>query len=230
MNELTCEGCKRPIDENDVGASVGSQVWCLTCTYPGPTEKPAADDSPKRHTVVVDCESTGIGDHDIAIEVAWWDLNTDERGSFIPPHSEAWALDKGHPTALEMNGYKARILGKPQDDGTETRRLHMALRGQCIAGANIGRADCAWLYKMFRHAGLKPDPWHYRLGEIGPYAAGVLGLPLEDAPGVADLCVRLGIDVEPETHAAANGVTVTGLIIRELRIRRAQLTEILAVA
>lgn len=170
----------------------------------------------KRRTVVVDCESTGLTDDAIAIEIGWWDLDTDERGSFIPPHNEEWVLYNGHPDALRINGYRERIVGKPQDDGTEVARLHHALRGQCIAGANIGRADCAWLVKVFRNAGLHPEPWNYRLGELGPYAAGVLRIRLADAPGLSDLCVRLGIDVEPEVHTADNGVTATGLVLKAL--------------
>jgi len=173
-------------------------------------------ETPKRRTVVVDCESTGLTDQDIAVEIAWWDLDTDERGSFIPFHDEGWVRKHGHPDALRINGYLDRLAGKPQDDGTETRRLHHVLRGQCIAGANIGRADCAWLVKAFRQAGLHPEPWNYRLGEIGPYAAGVLGLRLSDAPGLSDICVRLGIDPEPEVHTAENGVTVTGLALKAL--------------
>lgn len=178
------------------------------------TEKHA--EKPKRRLVVVDCESTGLTDQDIAIEVAWWDLDTDERGSFIPPHSEAWVREHAHPEALRINGYLERIAGQPQDDGAEVRRLHHALRGQCIAGANVGRADCAWLVRMFRHAGLPPEPWHYRLGEIGPYAAGVLGLRLSEAPGLGDICDLMGVDAEPEVHAAANGVTATGLALKAL--------------
>ena len=173
-------------------------------------------EKPKRRTVVVDIESSGLTDDAIALEIAWWDLDTDERGSFIPPHDEAWVLDNGHPDALAINSYKERIAGKPQDDGTEIRRLHYALRGQCIAGANIGRADCAWLVKVFRQAGLHPEPWNYRLGEIGPYAAGVLGIKLSEAPGLADICVAMGIDPEPEVHTAANGVTATGLALKAL--------------
>jgi DNA polymerase III subunit epsilon len=178
------------------------------------TEKNA--DKPKRRTVVVDCESTGLTDDAIAIEVAWWDLDTDERGSFIPPHSEAWVREHGHPDALRINGYLDRIAGQQHDDGTEVRRLHLALRGQCIAGANVGRADCAWLVKMFRQQGLHPEPWHYRLGEIGPYAAGILGLPLSEAPGLGDICDLMGVDAEPEVHTAANGVTATGLALKAL--------------
>jgi DNA polymerase-3 subunit epsilon len=179
----------------------------------------------------VDCESTGIRpDVDIPIEVAYWDLETDERGCFIPKHNEQWVLDNAQPKAMEVNGYKERILGQPHDDGTEVDRLHRVLRGQCIAGFNVGRADCDWLYKLFKHHGMHPDPWHYRLGEIGSYAAGVLGEPLEDQPGLANLCVRLGIPPEPEVHTAANGVTVTGLVLKELRVRRARLAELGAVA
>jgi hypothetical protein len=95
---------------------------------------------------------------------------------------------------------------------------------------NVGNADCRWLEKLFRHHELHPQPWHYRFGEIGPFAAGVLGRDISDAPGLAELCVTLGIPPEPEVHTAANGVTVTGLVLKELRARRARLAELVAVA
>jgi hypothetical protein len=178
----------------------------------------------------VDCESTGLTDDAIAVEVGWWDIDRDEGGHFIPPHNQQWVLDNAHPDALRINGYKARILGQPHDDGAEIRRLHFALRGQTIAGANVGGADCLWLAKMFRHAKMPTAPWNYRLGEIGPYAAGVLGRRLSDAPGLSELCSILGVEPEPEVHTAANGARVTGLCIRELEARRARLAELVAVA
>lgn len=168
-----------------------------------------------RHTVVVDCESTGLRSEDIAVEVAWWDLATGARGQFIPRHDEQWALNFGEARALEINGYRERIEGKPQDDGTETQRLLDVLTGNVLAGSNPN-ADAGWLEHLFIN--VVPDaldfadaprpgmPWHYRMWDLSAYAAGVLGL--DELPGLAYTCELLGI--EPGDHTAAADVTATG--------------------
>jgi hypothetical protein len=71
------------------------------------------------------------------------------------------------------------------------------------------------LAKLFaRHPQvLDPEPWHYRLWELAPYAAGVLGL--DYLPGLAELAEHLGVS-EPD-HSAAGDVTATGEIFLRLR-------------
>lgn len=167
----------------------------------------------ERRIVALDTETTGLTEKDIVVEVGWWDLTTDERGHFVPRHDVAAVLATAHPDALEINGYRERLADAPQDDGTEMLRLHHVLRGQILAGSNV-RFDANHLSRMFRTAGMHPEPWHYHLAELAPYTAGVLGLPLSDPPGLARVCELLG--VQPGDHTAEADVTATGECFRAL--------------
>lgn len=169
--------------------------------------------SAERHVVVVDLETSGLRPIDVAVEVAWWDLDSDHRGAFIPPHDVDWVLHHGDPQALEINDYFRRGLDRePQDRGyTETRRLHAALSGNTLAGSNP-RFDAAMLYDLFFDDALDPEPWHYRLWDLSAYAAGVLGL--NELPGLAKVCELLGIP--GGDHTAEGDVTATGLCLRML--------------
>lgn len=162
---------------------------------------------PKRRRVVVDTETTGLRDHDIPIEVAWHDIDSGEHGHFIPRHDVDKVRANAHPAALELNGYEQRIAHAAQDvDGIELDRLHRALRGQVLAGSNV-RFDARMLAGLFDRWGMVPEPWHYHLGELAPYACGVLGLPLGELPGLAACCELLG--VEPGDHTAEADVRAT---------------------
>ncbi len=176
-------------------------------------EAAPAPERPRRRLVVVDTETTGLTEKDIIVEVAWWDLGTDERGRFIPRHDVAWVLSNAHPDALAINGYEARLANAPQDDGTELVRLHHALRGQCLGGSNV-RYDAAKLARLFAVNRLHPEPWFYHLSELSPFACGVLGLPLTDPPGLSACCDLLG--VTRGDHTAEADVTATGECFRAL--------------
>lgn len=171
-----------------------------------PPTPEAEQEKPKRRLVCVDTETTGLREQDIPIEVAWHDMGTGEHGCFIPRHDVDKVRANAHPDALALNGYEERIAGAVQDDGTELRRLHLALRGQVLAGSNV-RFDAAKLARLFERWGMAPEPWTHRLGELAPYAAGVLGLPLGDLPGLAACCELLG--VEPGDHTAEADVAAT---------------------
>lgn len=170
-------------------------------------------DKPKRRLVCVDTETSGLTARDVVVEVSWWDLGTDERGSFVPAHDVEWVREHAHPDALVLNGYESRIANAAQDDGTELARLHRVLRGQCIGGSNV-RFDAAGLARTFTAAGMHPEPWFYHLSELSPYACGVLGLPPTDPPGLAACCELLG--VAPGDHSAAEDVRATGECFRAL--------------
>lgn len=155
----------------------------------------------KYPVIVVDCETTGLlPENHIAVEVAWWDLSTNERKCFIPRHSVEFVLSHGDPVALEMNGYRERLLGQPMDNGENMVMLGARLHNNTMAGSNPG----------FDARFLKPfigEPWHHRMWDLSAYAAGVLGLNY--LPGLIDVCGRL--DVPPPDHTAEGDVTATGL-------------------
>lgn len=186
-----------------------------------------------RHLIVVDVETNGlnVARHE-AIEVAWWNLTTDERGTFIPQHSPNAVLAAADIEALRVNRYLDRIAPLPReefdryghgaiklweqfggpldDDYTEPATAHT------FAGSNP-RFDAAMIAKLFANGemtdALDPAPWHHRLWDLSAYAAGVLGLA--ELPGLRAVCDFLA--VPGPDHTAEGDVTATGLCFRELQ-------------
>ena len=161
-----------------------------------------------RRLLVVDVETSGLRPADVVVECSWWDLTTDDRGTFIPRHNVRWVLDNGQPEALDLNGYRDRLARARQDNGSEVARLHTALRGQRLAGANPA-FDARHLERLFRVSGLYPDPWHHRLADITNLTAGALDIdPEGDLPGLSACCDLWG--VPSGDHTAAGDVEATG--------------------
>jgi len=170
--------------------------------------------------IVVDTETTGLDfEQDFAVEVAWQNTTTGERGCFVPAHDPELVLAVAHPRALEVNGYRERIMHRDQDDGTEVERLHDALDGATLVGS-APAIDGAMLSKLFlARDGLRARPWHHRVVDLGSYAAGRLDLPLDLVPGLWVLCRALRAP-EPN-HGAKQDVTSTVEVLH--RLRRADL-------
>lgn len=171
--------------------------------------------------IVVDCETTGLRTWDIPVEVAWYNLRTDEHSQFIPPHNREWVLDVAQPDALETNNYRERIMGLPQDDGTEGKRFRAMVDSAILLGSNV-RQDATWLMNMFNQqyflAEVK-EPWFYRLVELGSLALFPMRRPFWDPPGLFDICEYLG--VEPGDHSAMNDVLATVKCARKLETLKA---------
>ncbi len=173
----------------------------------------------ERHVVVVDVEATGLDPaRHICVEVAWWDLDTDERGHFIPRHTVSTALAGAEVRALRVNRYIDRIADQPQDwDAEHANRLSEVIHCNTLAGSNPA-FDAAFLLKMFadvesRDLGLIPN-WHHRLWDLSAYAAGVLRL--DHLPGLEEVCERLADFKARPDHTAVGDVTATGLCFRAL--------------
>lgn len=172
-----------------------------------------------RPIVVVDVETNGLDDtkHEV-VEVAWWNLGTGERACFVPRHDINRALGNADLRALQMTDYVNKIA--PRMEGptyNEEIELYNQLAGATLLGSNV-QFDARMISNLFRahHPTLNPTPWHHRLWEIGPYAAGVLGL--DYIPGLWDIAQLLGI---PENdHTAWQDVTTTGECFLELQRRR----------
>jgi DNA polymerase-3 subunit epsilon len=167
-----------------------------------------------RPYVVVDVETNGL-DYEMheVVEVAWWNLDTDERGHFVPSHDVSGVLARADIRALQINRYVDRIASAKQDNGDESLRLYRQLAGAVLVGSNP-RLDAAMLRKMFGN----DEPWHYRLLDVGAYGAGVLGTdPDEGVPGLWRLCQLLDVPLTPEdAHTAVGDVTATGEVLRAL--------------
>lgn len=188
-----------------------------------------------RQLIVVDVETTGLDPtRHSAVEVAWWNLTTDDRGRFIPPHNPRTVLAEADIAALRVNRYIDRIPGQPQDyNNLSLTELHAqfldydeddvsdaaecAVVQHTLAGSNPA-FDAAFLAVLFGNLEFlddRPEPWHHRLWDLSAYAAGVLGL--DDLPGLSTVCELL--DVPGPDHTAEGDVTATGLCFRALQQR-----------
>lgn len=190
----------------------------------------------ERHIIVVDCETNGLDiDRHQVVEVAWWNLTTDERGTFIPQHNPSEILASADIEALRINRYIDRIAGQPQDwqhkellnlweqfgdfdeDNVDDEHGAGWIR-HTLAGSN-STFDAGMLRKLFArlHNYFEIDeftPWHHRLWDVSAYAAGVLGL--DQLPGLHTVCELL--DIPPPDHTAEGDVTATGRCFRKLQL------------
>jgi DNA polymerase III subunit epsilon len=183
---------------------------------------------PDRQIVVVDVETTGLDpDRHLVVEVAWWNLTTEARGSFVPPHSWRDAVTEADLEALRVNRYFDRLAEAEQDtNGKAAGELWDQLDGNTLAGSNPA-FDAAFLRAMFSDAydlddhGIDEAPrWHHRLLDLSAYAAGVLGLPPEALPGLSTVCELLGV-TNPAPHTADGDVIATALCFQGLFDRQA---------
>jgi len=158
--------------------------------------------APQRAIVIVDTETDGLDpDRHEPVEVAWLRFREYGAGSFIPPHSLAFA----DPEALRINRYEERLRGKPWDDRfSAAEALHITLRGNVLAGFNPA-FDAAMLGILFRRAGLPVQPWHYRLLDLSAFGAGVLGLHPAHLPGGDRLAQLLDVRIEDRERHTAMG-------------------------
>ena len=170
-----------------------------------------------RAIIVVDTETTGLDprQHDLC-EVGWVTLAGLGAGHFIPPHTTRGA----DPTALRINRYFERLHAYPVDlDYSATTTLHIALRGNVLAGCNP-RFDAAFLTGLFLEAGLAPEPWHHHFLDLSVYAAAVLGIEPEQLPSLR--AVAEALDLSPNddvAHTAYGDAQLTATCIAECRAR-----------
>lgn len=167
-----------------------------------------------RHIVVVDVETTGLDpERHTTVEVAWWNLNTGERGEFVPPHLVSEALRNAQIEALRVNRYIDRLATAEQDyDGTAASKLSDLLEGSTLAGSNPA-FDAGFLTVLYREMEAAEKAWaprwHHRLLDLSAYAAGVLLLPPNQLPGLSTVCELLGVE-NTAPHTAAGDVDATG--------------------
>lgn len=179
-------------------------------------------DDGKRQLIVVDVEANGLDPRvHVAVEVAWWNLNTGKRGGFIPMHDVRKVLADASLRALQINRYIDRIATAQQDtQGVDAHDLACQLDGNTLVSVNPGRVDSPFLANMFRMyegKGMLTFPeWHYREWDINAYAAGVLGL--DELPGLEKVCGLLNTTFGPD-HTAHGDVTAAAHCFLELQKR-----------
>lgn len=168
-----------------------------------------------RKVYVVDVETTGLLEHHVPVEIAFWCLDDGTRGRFIPGF-DATDLAAASPDAMRITRFYERGLHLEQRDvhGFQLLAFHELMHKNVLAGSKP-TFDAEMISRMFVRFGLRPDPWHYRLLDVGQYAQGVLGLPLAHTPGLARICSLLGI--AGGDHSAEADVTATGLAFLKLQ-------------
>jgi DNA polymerase III epsilon subunit-like protein len=171
-----------------------------------------------RHVIVVDVETTGLFvERDAVVEVAWHNLTTNESGVFVPPHKPV-ELGNADLKALQMNRYVDRLALADRDRGDAAWELAEQLEGNTLAGSNPA-FDAAFLNAMFTRQysddELAETTWHHRLLDLSAYAAGVLGLPPTELPGLAKVCELLDV-TNAAPHTAMGDVQATAECFRKL--------------
>ena len=184
-----------------------------------------------RQVIVVDVETTGLHDAAAILEVAALNLNTGEEITFVP-YVTREQLANAQPEAMRINRYYERGVFRNALNEESTRlmyeTLHGQLEGNTFAGSNptfdsrlISREKyfkkseyVPFGVKSYAHA--FGAPWHHRLLDLSAYAAGALGLPLEELPGLHKVCEILGVKNEEE-HSALGDVRATAQCFRRLK-------------
>lgn len=170
-----------------------------------------------RDIIVVDVETTGLDpERHTVVEVAWYNLTTWEHGCFVPPHNPNKVLADAEIRALQVNRYLDRLADAEQDDGTAARILANHLHGNILAGSNPA-FDAVFLRDLFDYyyRDMVVPRWHHRLLDLSAYAAGVLGIPPAELPGLSTVCDLLEADnVAP--HTAAGDCAATAACFRTL--------------
>lgn len=177
----------------------------------------------ERQIVVVDVETNGLDPaRHVAVEVAWWNLATDEHGVFVPPHLWREVVTEGELEALRINRYLDRLADVAKDaKGKAGNELWHQLSGNTFAGCNPA-FDAAFVsnlygsvYDLDRGGVEDPPQWHHRLLDLSVYAAGVLDIPPTELPGLSSVCERLEVTHE-HAHTAFGDVAATVECFRKL--------------
>lgn len=160
-----------------------------------------------RQAIIVDVETTSLDVATCAIlEVAAVNLETGESMRFVP-YVDPQDLANADPIALSVNRYYERRVFEDALDRNGTsdayETLHDWLRGNSLGGSNP-RFDAAVLKRVIG------EIWHHRLPDLSSYAAGVLGLPITQLPGLAEVCTRLEI-ITHEPHSALGDAQATAV-------------------
>lgn len=178
----------------------------------------------RRQIIVVDTETTGLGGAAVILEIAAVNLDTGEELRIVPPVTRA-QLAEASPEAMQINRYYERGVFKDILAPEHSYNQHMVLR-RWLKDNTLAGSNPAFDAKMLaKHTFSDPDPqmmawrfgsgWHHRLLDLSNYAAGVLGLALDELPGLHKVCEILGVP-NPEAHTALGDAQATAECFRRL--------------
>jgi DNA polymerase-3 subunit epsilon len=168
----------------------------------------------------------------VPLEVAAINLDTGEELYFVP-WTPPNVFDRAAPEAMKINRWFERGLYTKQKSADETYRLYAdlwnMLDGNTLAGCNprfdadMLRRGTSVCFDAVNHCDVRwnspvhstREPWHYRLADLSAYAAGVLGIPPHELPGLAAVCDLLGVTNDDE-HSAYADAAATAACFRQL--------------
>ena len=167
----------------------------------------------ERQVIVVDCETSGLNPLKHAVlEVAWYNMETNEGDVFVPPIDVPDMLANADLDALRINDYVGRISLLGQEDRW-SELLHQ-LKGNTLAGSNPA-FDASFMMRVFSNIYyIEDEPWHHRKLDISSYAAGITGTKLNELEGLSTIAQKLNVKNEAP-HTAWGDVMTT---VRCLRI------------
>jgi DNA polymerase III subunit epsilon len=177
-----------------------------------------------RRVIVVDVESSGLSQGAAILEVAAIDMTTGRELYFVP-HVHRAALMGADPEALAINRYFERRVPAEMLSECETaakyQELMDMLGGNTLAGSNP-TFDAALIRQQRAGSVVSGtfaigEVWHHRLADLSAFAAGTLGLPLGELPGLAKVCELLDVKNEGE-HSALGDARATAECFRKLMI------------
>jgi len=171
-----------------------------------------------RALIVVDFETTSLNMfYGKIIEVAAINTATDEV-LYFAPYIDPVDLGNADGIAMQINRYYERGVWKQMlsEDATNSqyRQLAEMLSGNTFAGCNPA-FDSQYLIQTHPSTMFTNDLWHYRLADLSAYAAGALGIPANELPGLADVCQRLGVDTGVQ-HSALDDAKAAAECFRRL--------------
>ncbi len=178
-----------------------------------------------RQLIVVDTETTGLNPNTAAIiEIAAVNVATGEEVRFVPYVSPD-QLAEASPEALHINRYYERALFREMLFSEHTTRaftdLAVMLEGNTFGGSNP--AFDAALVRRYPQPGfiegdhIHPmgEVWHHRLADLAAYAGPALLLAPNELVGLAQICERLGVQIDGE-HTALGDARATAECFRKL--------------
>jgi DNA polymerase-3 subunit epsilon len=147
------------------------------------------------------------------LEIAALNLTTGEE-FYVAPYLRPGELAGADPEAMAINRYYERRVFKDALENGEANAnafkwLKEMLTDKTFAGSNPS-FDAPKIAKL-----IGSEPWHHRMLDLAPYAAGVLGLPLGELPGLHKVCELLGVRHIGE-HTALGDVRATAECFRAL--------------
>lgn len=176
----------------------------------------------KRQLIVVDIETSSLDvSRAVALEIAAVNVESGEEFYFAP-WIKRELYSKFDAGALEVNRYFERgvfhsAATSERDNENALWKLANFLEGNTLAGSNPAY-DAAVLRRLLVSYLNDPQPWHYRLADLAAYAAGALGLPPTDTPGLSKVCELLDVTNE-DPHTAMGDARATAECFRRLIAR-----------